>query len=104
MATRQLNELIDEARVSHRSTPVRNAGTKAIRHLTSDQREDLIRCYQAGDSLYELARRFSIHRETIKLHLTKAGVLIRPGAQAKLSDSDKDESPWVSFRLILLED
>jgi transposase-like protein len=91
LATRQVNELVDEARASHRSTTVRSTRTRAIRHLSPDQREDLINFYQAGDSLYELSRRFSIHRETVKLHMTKASVPIRPGTQAKLSASDKDE-------------
>lgn len=38
-----------------------------------------------------LAAHFGIHRGTVKDHLRRASVAIRPGNQAKLSDKDKDE-------------
>ena len=38
-----------------------------------------------------LAARFGIHRGTVKDHLRRAGIAIRPGNQAKLSDEDKAE-------------
>ena len=38
-----------------------------------------------------LAARYGIHRGTVKDHLRRAGVPIRPGHQAKLSETDKDE-------------
>jgi transposase-like protein len=41
--------------------------------------------------LARLAARFSIHRGTVKDHLRRAGIPIRPGNQAKLSEEDKDE-------------
>lgn len=38
-----------------------------------------------------LAAHFDIHRATVKDHLRRDGVQIRPGNQAKLSEEDKVE-------------
>ena len=38
-----------------------------------------------------LATHFGIHRGTVKDHLRRAGVEIRPGNKAKLNETDKDE-------------
>lgn len=53
--------------------------------------ERLIVLYSQGDSIYQLARRLNIHRGTVKDHLHRAGIEIRPGAQSKLNEADKDE-------------
>lgn len=53
--------------------------------------KQLVALYQQGDSLLQLSHQFSIHRGTVKDHLRRAGVEIRPGNVAKLSDVDKDE-------------
>ena len=92
LATRQVNELIEEA---HSSTPTdrsshRTSG-KANPKLALDQVKRLISLYEQGDSLLQLSRRFGIHRGTVKDHLRRAGIDIRPGNQAKLSEEDKDE-------------
>ena len=47
--------------------------------------------YEQGDSIYQLSRRFSIHRKTVKVHLRRAGIAIRPGNQAKLTEEAKDK-------------
>ena len=38
-----------------------------------------------------LARHFGIHRGTVRDHLRRAGIPIRPGNQAKLSETNQDE-------------
>lgn len=92
LATRQVNELVEKA---HASTPTDRSGRrvpgKAHPKLASDQVKQLVAFYKQGDSIYELSRRFGIHRGTVKDHLRRAGIAIRPGNQAKLSDDDKDE-------------
>ncbi len=91
-ATRQLNDLIDKARASTPTArPNRRIPKKAAPQLASDQAELLTALYSQGDSIYQLARRFNIHRGTVKDHLHRAGIEIRPGAQSKLSESDKNE-------------
>ena len=91
LATRQLNDLIDKAR----STPTVRSTTRVIpvrvRKLAQEQINELSSLYQQGESLASLAAQFGIHRGTVKDHLRRAGVAIRPGNQAKLSDGDKDE-------------
>ena len=92
LATRQVNELIEKA---HSSTPSdrsshRTSG-KANPKLAPEQVKQLVAFYEHGDSILQLSRRFGIHRGTVKEHLRRAGVSIRPGNQAKLSDKDKDE-------------
>jgi lambda repressor-like predicted transcriptional regulator len=92
LATRQLNELIESVRDS---TPTDRSGrripSKANPKLALDQVKDLIAFYQQGDSLLQLSRRFGIHRGTAKEHLRRAGIEIRPGNVARLSDEDKNE-------------
>ncbi len=91
-ATRQLNDLIDKARASApTSRPNRRVPQKAAPQLAPDQVEQLIALYTQGDSIYQQARRFGIHRGTVKDHLRRAGIPIRPGNQAKLGVTDKDE-------------
>lgn len=69
----------------------RGVSSKANPKLLSDQVKELIAFYEQGDSLLQLSRRFGIHRGTVKDHLRRAGVAIRPGNVAKLSDEDKNE-------------
>ncbi|MGO1849781.1 helix-turn-helix domain-containing protein [Microbacterium sp.] len=45
--------------------------------LSDEQIQQLVRCYQDGDSMRTLARRFGVHRETIGRKLRQAGVAIR---------------------------
>jgi lambda repressor-like predicted transcriptional regulator len=92
LATRQVNELIEKARASNPTDRLgRRIPSKANPKLASDQVKQLIGLYEQGDSIYQLSRRFGIHRETVKDHLRRAGIPIRPGNQAKLNDADKDE-------------
>jgi DNA invertase Pin-like site-specific DNA recombinase len=92
LAARQVNELIEKARASKPSDRSgRRIPSKANPKLVLDQVKQLIGLYQQGDSLLQLSRRFGIHRGTVKDHLRRAGVEIRPGNVAKLSDEDKNE-------------
>lgn len=92
LATRQVNELIEKARAS---SPSDRSGhripSKANPKLALDQVKQLIGLYEQGDSLLQLSRRFGIHRGTVKDHLRRAGIEIRPGNLAKLNEEDKDE-------------
>ncbi len=45
--------------------------------LAADLIEQLIEAYQEGDSVYVLARRFGIHRQTVSRHLLRKGVAMR---------------------------
>ena len=91
LATRQLNDLIDKAR----SIPTVRSTTRIIpgkvRKISRTQIDELTSLYQQGQSLPRLATHFGIHRGTVKDHLRRAGVEIRPGNKAKLSETDKDE-------------
>lgn len=50
--------------------------------LAADLVEQLVEAYLEGDSVYELARRFGTHRETVAAHLRRAGIQRRgSGAQ-----------------------
>jgi lambda repressor-like predicted transcriptional regulator len=62
-----------------------------VRRLTRDQIDELSSLYQQGQSLPSLAARYGIHPGTVKDHLRRASIPIRPGNQAKLSDMDKSE-------------
>lgn len=92
LATRQIGELNTLA-VS--SSPTVRSTTRVlsgrVRKLTQDQTSELSTLYQQGQSLPSLATRFNIHRGTVKDHLRRAGIAIRPGNQAKLSETDKDD-------------
>jgi DNA invertase Pin-like site-specific DNA recombinase len=92
LAIRQVNELIEKA---HASSPSDRSGrripSKANSKLDSDQVKRLIAFYEQGDSLMQLSSRFGIHRGTVKDHLRRAGIEIRPGNLAKLNEEDKDE-------------
>ena len=47
------------------------------RRLEPDEQEDLVRRYQAGDLMTELAERFGIHRRTVSAILKRHGVPTR---------------------------
>jgi len=46
--------------------------------LTADQVTDLVGLYRAGSSLTALSRQFDIHEQTVRAHLCRQGVTIRP--------------------------
>lgn len=92
LAIRQLDELLvleassaPTERFTARVIPVQ------VRKLTLEQIDELCSFKQSGQSLPRLATLYGIHRGTVKDHLRRAGLAIRPGNQAKLSDEDKDE-------------
>ena len=47
------------------------------RRLTPDEVEQLVRDYQAGDSMQQLARRWRLHRTTVAEQLRREGVPVR---------------------------
>ena len=80
LATRQLNDLIETARASTTTIrPNRHIPKKAVPQLAPDGIKQLIALYSQGDSIYQLARRFSIHRDTVKMHLKRADIPVRLG-------------------------
>jgi lambda repressor-like predicted transcriptional regulator len=92
LATRQLDELLV---LAGSSSPTVRSSTRVIsgraRRLTHDQIDELCSLYQKGQSLPRLAIFYGIHRGTVKDHLRRAGIEIRPGNVAKLSAEDKDQ-------------
>lgn len=48
-----------------------------VHHLRVDEVDDLVRLYQEGATVYQLADRFGIHRGTVSRHLHRAGVAMR---------------------------
>lgn len=62
--------------------PVRSARQQQTR-LSPGEVAELVDAYQAGASMASLAARWSLHRETVALHLRRAGVEPRkPGLPA----------------------
>lgn len=59
-----------------RSSPDRRTPGRA-RQLDHEQVQQLIREYQAGATVYELAERFGISRQTVSRHLHRHGVPMR---------------------------
>ena len=53
--------------------------TKRARRLTDAERTHLVERYQAGATVYDLAREFSIARATAAKHLKAAGIVMRCG-------------------------
>ena len=92
LATRQTGELLQ---LAASSSPTVRSTTRIIsgkvRRLSRDQIDELSSLYQQGQSLPSLAARYGIHPATVKDHLRRDGIPIRPGNQAKLSEEDKDE-------------
>ena len=50
---------------------------KSLVRLTDLQRAELIELYRAGQTVYQLADKYGIHRRTISKHLRSAGVRLR---------------------------
>jgi DNA-binding transcriptional ArsR family regulator len=48
------------------------------RKLEAAEAAELVNAYLAGDHLNVLARRFGMHEQTVKAHLRRAGVQVRP--------------------------
>jgi hypothetical protein len=54
-------------------------------NLIGGKVRELIEAYQAGETTYALADRFSIHRFTVSEHLKRAGVETQRGRRAKVA-------------------
>ncbi|MFZ8756935.1 helix-turn-helix domain-containing protein [Microbacterium sp. HMH0099] len=52
-------------------------GTRQLKQVTPALREQLVTDYKSGLGIYELARKYGIHRYTVAQHLTTAGVIMR---------------------------
>jgi transposase-like protein len=48
------------------------------RHLQTREVEAILRAYEAGEPVVQIARRFGIHRSTFYVRLERAGVHLRP--------------------------
>jgi lambda repressor-like predicted transcriptional regulator len=48
-----------------------------VRRLSEPQLTELVAGYEAGASVYDLAERFKIHRQTVSQHLHRLGVTMR---------------------------
>ncbi|MGH3631655.1 MAG: helix-turn-helix domain-containing protein [Sciscionella sp.] len=46
--------------------------------LLPDEVTELVSAYQAGVSIVALARQFRVHEQTVKKHLSRQGVALRP--------------------------
>jgi transposase-like protein len=51
---------------------------KENRKLSPDEGAALAEAYQAGESQRELARRYGMHEQTVRAHLRRSGVALRP--------------------------
>jgi len=83
--------LIEEATrcAATAETPCRNRNTpeERVKVLSALEVAKLIGAYQADESTYALARRFSIHRTTVSAHLHRAGVEPRVRGHSKTADN-----------------
>jgi len=61
----------------HAVAPERPTPRRVMTRLREDPVDELIRDYQDGASVYDLADRFAIHRGTVSRHLHRAGVPTR---------------------------
>jgi transposase-like protein len=55
----------------------RGAAIKRIRRLSANDRADLVTQYRSGQTVYQLADRYGIHRHTVSKHLRDASVRLR---------------------------
>ncbi|MCA1676100.1 MAG: helix-turn-helix domain-containing protein [Actinobacteria bacterium] len=62
---------------------------KENRKLSPAEVAELVAAYEAGASQRELARRFGLHEQTVRAHLRRHGVKIRP--QRKLTEEQEGE-------------
>ncbi len=76
---RRPSDLLQEARSVQRPSENRNdtKAAKRPRRLNETQLQELAEAYLAGDSTYQLARRYGIHRNTVGRHLERLGVATR---------------------------
>ena len=51
------------------------------RRLTTEEVEELLYAYKAGELIYDLAERFSIHRSTVIEHVRRSGMKFRSKAR-----------------------
>ena len=92
LATRQLNDLLVAAQKSTRQPrEQQQRPAKANPKLAKEAVAELVLAYRSGASVNQLATTFGIHRSTVKDHLRRAGVEIRPGQPPKLTEIMKDE-------------
>lgn len=77
-------------------TPRENRNKKSlqnrVRRLSESEVADLVEAYQGGESIYELGRRFEIHRTTVSEHLKRAGVQTRGVKERKLTPEQTKEA------------
>lgn len=87
--------LLNKARSGARNGESRRtrSGIQNVRErgrvLTSDELNDLVRCYVAGHSTYDLAHAYGIRRDTVSAHLRRQGVLRRVNVAVVLDDDDR---------------
>ena len=62
---------------------------KRVRKLREDEAAALVAAYQAGDSTYDLARRYGVRRETVTRHLERAGIARREAAVARSQSAQR---------------
>lgn len=70
----RLNDLIG---MRAEPTLERSSPRRVAPRLREDEVGELVRGYQEGSSVYELADRFAIHRGTMSRYLHRVGVAIR---------------------------
>src|SRR5438105_2453888 len=71
------------------NAPERLRPIEVQRRLTPSEVQDLIKAYEAGSSVNQLADRFDIHRATVLSHLERAGV---PRRHPRLDDAGIEEA------------
>lgn len=90
--------LIEDARRCQqpRQTPTGNRNRKTlqerVKRLSEAETAALIEAYKQGATVYELGRRFGIHRTTVSEHLHRAGVPTRAVRLVVLSDEDRERA------------
>lgn len=62
---------------------------KENRKLSPGELGELVTAYEAGASQVELTQRFGLHEQTVRAHLRRQGVRIRP--QQKLTEAEENE-------------
>jgi len=60
--------------------------------LTKEQVTALLDAYRAGDSTYQLAERFGVHRQTVAATLRRVGVATRGLERVELNDDQRAEA------------
>ncbi|SDI90795.1 hypothetical protein SAMN05444157_0742 [Frankineae bacterium MT45] len=60
------------------AAPVRLSLTRSNHLLRPHEVAELVTAYQDGASLQRLSRDFSLHEQTVRAHLERSGVILRP--------------------------